>query len=154
MGVDSPTQAPVAVRTAAELASTLRLAVLRLSRSLRSQRSEELESLPAPQVGALATLERHGTLALHELARHEKVRPPSMNRIVGQLEERGLVERMAHPTDGRQVLFAPTREGRALIKEDRRRRDAWLAQRLRELTPREREILRAAAPVLEKLANS
>ncbi|HEX6447519.1 MAG TPA: MarR family transcriptional regulator [Streptosporangiales bacterium] len=128
--------------------------MLRLSRRLRSQRSHELESLPASQVGALVTLERHGTLALHELARYEKVRPPSMNRIVGQLEERGLVEREPHPTDRRQVLFAPTDEGRALIKEDRRRRDAWLAQRLRELTPGERETLRAAAPVLEKLANS
>lgn len=109
--------------------------------------------MPAPQVGALVTLEHHGPLALHELAQYEKVRPPSMNRIVGQLEESGLVERTPHPTDGRQVLFAPTAEGRALIKEDRRRRDAWLAQRLRELTPRERETLRAAAPVLEKLAN-
>lgn len=142
------------MRTAAALSSTLRISVMRLSRRLRSQRAGELDALPASQVAALATLERHGTLALHELAAHEKVKPPSMTRIVGQLEGRGLVERKPHPTDKRQALFAPTAQGRALIKEDRKRRDAWLAQRLKELSPAEREALRAAVPVLEKLASA
>jgi hypothetical protein len=36
----------------------------------------------------------------------------------------------------------------------RRRREAWLAKRLKELTPQERATLRAAAPILEKLSQS
>lgn len=127
---------------------------MRLARRLRAQRAAELDALPAPQVAALATLEQHGPLALNELARHERVKPPSMTRIIGQLEGRALVERAPHPVDRRQVLFAPTAEGRRLIKEDRKRRDAWLAQRLRELTPAERDALRAAVPVLEKLTTA
>ncbi|MQA03963.1 MAG: MarR family transcriptional regulator [Streptosporangiales bacterium] len=127
---------------------------MRLSRRLRAQRAAELDALPATQVAALATLEQHGPLALNELARRERVKPPSMTRIVAQLEQRALVERTAHPTDRRQALFAPTVQGRRLIKEDRKRRDAWLAQRLKELTPAERDALRAAVPVLEKLATA
>lgn len=127
---------------------------MRLSRRLRSQRAAELGALPASQVAALATLERHGRLALHELAEREKVRPPSMTRTVSQLERHGLVERTPHPTDKRQALFAPTPQGRALIKEDRKRRDAWLARQLKELSPAEREKLREALPVLEKLASA
>jgi hypothetical protein len=38
------------------------------------------------------------------------------------------------------------------VLADRDRRDAWLAQRLRELTPDERAILRKAAPILDSLA--
>ena len=34
----------------------------------------------------------------------------------------------------------------------RDRRDAWLAQRLRELTPEQRATLRKAAPILDDLA--
>lgn len=153
MHVVDPAQ-PAAVHTAAALSSTLRISVMRLARRLRSQRPEALDALPASQVAALATLERRGTLALHELAAHEKVKPPSMTRIVAQLERRGLVVRETHPTDRRQVLFAATAQGRTLIKEDRRRRDAWLAKRLKELSPAERQALRAALPVLEKLATA
>lgn len=142
-----------AVRTAAELASTLRVSVLRLSRRLRSQREQFLD-LPGPQVAALLSLERHGELTPHELADYEKVRPPSMTRVIAQLEERGLVHRGPHPSDRRQVVVSATAEGLRLIKEDRKRREAWLAQRLLELSPREREVLRAAAPVLEKLAGA
>lgn len=148
------TQQPaVAVRTAAELSSTLRIAVMRLSRRLRSGRERFLD-LPASQVAALLSLERHGPITPRELAEYEKVRPPSMTRTIAQLERRGLVARSPHPTDGRQVLVSATAEGQGLLKEDRKRREAWLAQRLRELTPREREVLRAAAPVLEKLGNT
>ena len=89
-----------------------------------------------------------------ELAEHEKVQPPSMTRVIAVLEERNLVQRTAHPTDRRQVVLTVTADGRALVNRVRRRREAWLAQRLQELTPEERAILRAAAPILEKLSQS
>ena len=89
-----------------------------------------------------------------ELAEHEKVQPPSMTRVIAVLEERKLVQRAPHPTDRRQVILTVTPEGRALVNRVRRRREAWLAQRLQELTAEERAILQSAAPILEKLSQS
>jgi DNA-binding MarR family transcriptional regulator len=70
------------------------------------------------------------------------------------LEQRELVTRAAHATDRRQVMLTVTEAGRDLVYQSRRLRDAWLARRLRELTPQERAKLRAAAPILEKLSQS
>ena len=75
-----------------------------------------------------------------------------MTRTVACLSEGGYVVRRAHPTDGRQVLVSLTDRGRRTLITDRARRDAWLAQRLADLTPQERRTLRAAAPLLERLA--
>ena len=62
--------------------------------------------------------------------------------------------RAPHATDKRQVVLTATDEGRTLVQQSRRLRDAWLARRLRGLTPDERAKLRAAAPILEKLSQS
>jgi len=137
-------------RTDMELTSALRLSVMRLARRLRGQRADF--TLTLTQIATLSTLERHGPLTPRELAAHEKVQPPSMTRILATLEELGLVARTPHPTDGRQVLVSLTKPAAAMLREDRRRRDAWLACKLVELSAGEREVLRAAAPVLEKLA--
>ena len=134
------------------LASTLRLSVMRLARRMRAQRAET--SLTLSQLSALATLERHGAQTPGELAAHEKVQPPSMTRLLAALEASGYVSRQPHPTDGRQVLMALSRDGQALLREDRRRRDAWLAQRLRDLAPGELAVLREAAGILDRLAGS
>jgi DNA-binding MarR family transcriptional regulator len=74
--------------------------------------------------------------------------------VIAVLEERGLVMRAPHLTDRRQVVLTVTDEGRAVVQRARRRRDEWLAKRLKELTPQERTTLRAAAPILEKLSQS
>ena len=137
-------------RTHAGLASTLRISVMRLARRLRAERAEE--TLTLSQLATLGTLGRHGAMTLGELAAHERVQPPSMTRIVAGLEEHGLVVREPHATDRRLVIVHLTDEAMRLIAADRRRRDAWLARRLRELTPDEHEALRRAVPVLEKLA--
>jgi DNA-binding MarR family transcriptional regulator len=141
---DMPTMAKTA-----ELASTLRVSVMRLARRLRAERSDF--SLSLTQIAALATLERHGPLTPRELADHERVQPPSMTRVLAGLEEHGLIDRTPHASDGRQHLVSLTRSARDLLKEDRRRRDAWLAKRLAELTQDERDVLRAAAPIIERL---
>ena len=137
-------------RSETAVASALRLAVMRLARRLRGERSDS--SLTISQVAALSTLERSGPLTPRELAAAERVQPPSMTRITASLEAAGLVTRTDHPSDGRQVLLAASPEGAAMVREDRRRRDAWLAQRLHDLPPEELEVLRRAAVVLERLA--
>ena len=141
---------PTAVDTA--LASTLRLSVMRLARRMRAMRADT--SLSLSQLAALATLERHGPLTPGELAAHEKVQPPSMTRLLAGLEAAGLVTRAAHATDGRQVVMTVSPAGQALLREDRRRRDAWLAQQLRTLDPDEIAVLGRAAVILERLANA
>ncbi|HEY2487934.1 MAG TPA: MarR family transcriptional regulator [Streptosporangiaceae bacterium] len=142
-------------RSDAGLATGLRISVSRLARRLRVERQAEgLASLSDTQLAALAVLDRHGAMTPGELAEHEKVQPPSMTRVIAVLEERRLVMRAPHATDRRQVVLTVTEEGRELVSQARRRRDAWLAKRLKELSPEERAILRAAAPVLEKLSQA
>jgi len=145
-------------RSDAGLASALRISVSRLARRLRAERAAHglpvLSELSDTQMGALATLEHHGAMTPGELADHEKVQPPSMTRVIAVLEQHNLVTRAAHPKDKRQVMLTVTDAGRDLVRQSRRVREAWLAQRLRELTPEERAKLRAAAPILEKLSQS
>jgi len=145
-----PTVEKVA-RTDAGLASELRLSVMRLRRRLANERHPDNE-LSLNQMAVLGALYRNGDLTVGELAAHERVQPPSMTRTVNCLEEGGYVARRPHETDGRQVLVALTGSGRETVLADRARRDAWLAMRLRDLTPEERAVLRQAAPLLERLA--
>ena len=142
-------------RSDAGLATALRISVSRLARRLRVERQAEgLASLSDTQLAALAVLDRHGPMTPGELAEHEKVQPPSMTRVIAVLEERLLVMRAPHLTDRRQVVLTVTEQGRELVSQARRRRDEWLAKRLKELSADERAVLRAAAPVLEKLSQA
>lgn len=134
------------------LASALRLSVVRLNRRLRAQRADT--SVTLTQLAALSTLKGYGALTPGELAAHEKVQPPSMTRVLAALEERELVLRRPHPTDGRQVLVELTDQGRELLHSEVRMREAWLARRLAELSAEEREVLRAASTVIDKLVAS
>ena len=148
---------PEAVQTDAVLATAMRISISRLARRLRVERlglggTETV--LSDIQLAALAALARHDSMTPGELAEHEKVQPPSMTRVIAVLEERGLVKREPHATDRRQVVLTVTDEGRDVVQRVRRRREAWLAQRLQELTPDERQILLAAAPILEKISQS
>ena len=144
-------------RSDATLATALRISVSRLARRLRVERLAPELSEPAlsdTQLAALATLERHGAMTPGELAEHEKVQPPSMTRVIAALADWELVTRSPDPTDRRQVILSVTSSGRELVQQVRRRREAWLARRLAELTPQERAALLAAAPILEKLSQA
>jgi DNA-binding MarR family transcriptional regulator len=139
------------------LDTTLRISVSRLARRLRVERLVPELAEPAlsdTQLAALSTLERHGAMTPGELAEHEKVQPPSMTRVIAALVESRLVMRAPHPSDRRQVVLTVTASGRELVNKVRRRREAWLARKLAELSPQERATLRAAAPILEKLSQS
>jgi len=149
---DMPTAEMVA-RTDAGLASELRLSVMRLRRRLANERHPD-NPLSMGAMAVLGCLFRNGDLTVGELAALERVQPPSMTRTVNALEEGGYIARRAHETDGRQVVVVLSDQGRTTLLADRARRDAWLARRLRDLTPEERDLLRRAAPVLERLAHS
>lgn len=140
-------------RSDSGLASSLRVSVARLSRRLRTEDVDDL-AVSAGGLAVLALLHREGDRTVGQLATVERVQPPSMTRTVSCLESDGYVERHPHPTDGRQVLVTLSAAGRDLLATERRRRDAWLSCRMRELTAEERAVLRQAAPILEKLSSS
>ena len=133
-----------------QLAGLLRDATTRVNRRLRQTRP--VGDITVAQISALQSLDTAGAMSPRELADMERVQPPTMTRIVARLEERGLVQRTPHPTDGRQVVLAPTAVGRDLMAEYRRARDEWLARRLAALTPAERETLQRASEILLRLA--
>jgi DNA-binding MarR family transcriptional regulator len=145
-------QSTTSRRAVPALAVELRHAVMRVSRRVRQERS--VDDITPGQHSVLAGLDVHGPLTPREIAAHEKVQPPSMTRTITALEELGLVSRTDHPTDGRQVLVALTPEGSTVVRETRKRRDAWLAKRLAELTADERDTLARAAEILQRMAAS
>ncbi len=136
------------------LASELRVSVAGLSRRLRAERDPDHELLPVGQLSVLGTLSRLGEITVGELAATERVQPPSMTRTVGCLVEAGYVLRRRAEHDGRRVVVGLAPLGREVLEADRRRREAWLAQRLRELTAEERSVLRRAAPLVARLAHA
>ena len=123
---------------------------MRLARRLRQMQDDSLGLTPS-QLSAMAVLLNSGDLLMGELAAQEKVQPPSMTRIVNSLEAGGYVAPRPDPRDHRQCLVALTDSGREVLLANRRRRDQWLAVRLAELDPADREILRHAVRVLEKV---
>jgi DNA-binding MarR family transcriptional regulator len=136
--------------TIAELASQLRPALLRLTRIVRNQRVDM--SVTLTQLSAMATLRKSGPMSAGELAACERVQPPSMTKVLANLEERGLVRRDVHPADRRQAVLAITPAGEALLDSERRSRDQWLTKRLATLSADERALVQRVVPVLEKLA--
>lgn len=135
---------------AAPLAGTLRDAIMRLNRRLRQARP--VGDLTMSQISALTTLGFAGGMSPRELADQERVQPPTMTKIVAKLEERGLVQRTPHPTDGRQVVLSATEVGRTAVEEHRRAGDAWLAAAIGDLPAEDRETLHRAAELLDMIA--
>lgn len=135
----------------ARLASDLALAVMRFTRQLRVRRSDSAVSLT--QLSALSTLAKEGSMTPGELAVREQVRPPSMTRVIAALAEQGLVERTAHPVDGRQVMVSALPAGVSLIEAERRATQDWLKDRLARLDPDERETLVAAADLISAMVD-
>jgi DNA-binding MarR family transcriptional regulator len=146
----SPDLAGRDLRTIAGLASALRPSVLRLARRLRQLRDESLD-LNSNQLSAMSVLLNSGDQLMGELAAAEKIQPPSMTRIVNGLEQRGFVVRRPDSQDRRQCVVGLTPSGHDVLLANRRRRDAWLAARIAELSPAERDVLRRAVEILDKV---
>lgn len=131
-----------------ELASQLRFAVMRLSRRLRQHAPEDITP---SQLSALSVIVREERLTLSQLAVAERVQPPTITRVVDSLERKGLATRVPSDQDRRVAFVEATPAGRALVETIRRRRDAYLARRLRMFSTEERKLLERAAGLLERL---
>jgi len=139
-----PTDGPTA-----ELAAELQRVLLVSSRILRSQSASG--DVSVPQFSVLAYLERSGESTPGALADFEHVSPPVMTRILGRLEQAGLVRRSAHPGDGRQVRVTLSEEGKQVVLAGREHRHAWLRERIDAASPDQRASLREAAEVLREI---
>jgi DNA-binding MarR family transcriptional regulator len=144
---------PSSVRTsvaAPDIAARLRLSATRLARRLRQ---ESGAALSPSQQSALAVIANHGPLTLGALAEHERVAPPSITKVVSKLESDGLVIRTPDPADRRVCRVAISPEGAALMEESRRRKTAWLTDRITELDPECQRRLSDALDVLDELTS-
>src|SRR2546429_7068462 len=136
--------------TAAQLAEQLRAAITRLNR--RRRQTRPVGELTQNQLSVLGSLELAGAMTPRELSDAERVQPPTMTKVLARLEERGLVQRAPHPTDGRQVLLSATEAGRGVLLEQRRMKAEWLTGRLARLSAADRDVLAQAAEILDRLA--
>jgi DNA-binding MarR family transcriptional regulator len=131
-----------------ELAGRLRLAITRTARRLRQEADAGLSpSLTA----ALATIDRHGPLTPSRLAEMERIQRPTVTRLLSTLENDGLIERLTDPDDRRVSHVSITKDGRALVKKLRSRKNAYLSKRLRHLDEDELETLERATAILERI---
>ena len=131
------------------VADRLHSASIHLLRRVR--RRDDESGVTAPHLSALSVLVFGGARTLGELAEAEQVRPPSITRIVRNLEADGLVEREPDPADRRIVRVRATDRGRSVLEEGRRRRISDLAARLRTVDAGELETLERAAELIERV---
>jgi DNA-binding MarR family transcriptional regulator len=130
------------------LASELRVVLGHLIRRLRTEHRFSLS-----QGSVLGRLDREGPQGTSKLASAERVRPQSMGQTIAELETQGLIERHPDPADGRRSLLELTDAGRAELREDRGRREGWLAEAIEEsFSDEERETLDEAVRLLARLA--
>ncbi|MFI0709883.1 MarR family winged helix-turn-helix transcriptional regulator [Streptomyces inhibens] len=132
------------------LATDLGATIAQLMRHLRAA-SPQGELTPT-QRSVISRIDTDGPATIAALARAELVRPQSMRLTVGALEERGILARSPHPTDGRQVVFSLTEEGRRMLTAVRQAKQNWLAVAIDDrLTAEEQRTLAAAAELMRRL---
>lgn len=131
-------------------AHELRVLVGQLVRRVRQQ-----NALPVGQAAVMGHLDRQGPMTTSDLALAQRMRPQSMASTVGELDALGYVERRPHPTDGRRTLIALSEAGQAMLRDDRRRGEDWLAQAITaELSPAERATLVDALDLVRRVVES
>jgi DNA-binding MarR family transcriptional regulator len=141
-----------------QVATALRRGTTRLGRRLRMERPEPSAAEPdltSLALSVLAHLHRRGPMTPGELAATERLQPQSLTRTLAGLERQHLVTRQPEGQDGRRSLVVLTEAGAQALVRDMRQRDDWLAAAMaRELTRTERELLRLAGDLMERLAES
>jgi DNA-binding MarR family transcriptional regulator len=136
-----------------QVAKALQVSIGLLRRQLRQ--TPVNDELTLPETSALARIDRGGPATSAALAKLEQISPQSMGATLGALEARGLLARRPDPTDGRCAVLSLTAAGLDMLRKRRNARTEQLAQVLSaEFTNRELEQLRAAAPLLERLAQN
>jgi DNA-binding MarR family transcriptional regulator len=135
-----------------ETAAEIRHGANRLSRRLRAERSPD--ALSVNKLSVLSHLYHNGPTTPGRLAAAEHQRPQSLTRVFAELEQLGLIARSSGSQDRRQAVLTLTAAGLRALADDMAERDAWLAAALAGLSETERELLRLAARVMDRLADA
>ena len=123
-----------------------------LVRRIRANAPPELQEFSWTQKAVLRRLEKHGPATAADLARAEGVKPQSMGTALALLEKMGLVERKAHPTDGRQINIKLTARGITLRRNTKEATHAWLSQAIAKLDKQEQTTLFRAGELFKRMA--
>lgn len=145
-----PRRATPRSRSTADLADALHSAAIHLLRRLR--RVDDETGLSPARLSALSVIVFAGPLRITDLARAEQVRTPTITPIVASLERAGLVTREVAESDGRASILSATAAGRTVMARGRARRVQTLAAALRKLPAADRDVLRHAADLMQRLS--
>lgn len=132
------------------LADALHRGAIGLLRGIKV--ADQETGISPPRLSALSVLAFAGPQSLASLATAEGVKPPTMSKLVVELETLGLVEKSPDPKDGRGLVIAATSKGRRIMLQGRDRRLAILKRRLALMSRADIARLEAAAPLLLELA--
>ena len=144
-------EATLAEQAMFSLANDLRLACQRIARRVRFESTSEV----APhQFSVLTFLQKAGPQTPTQLAAHDRVSAPSMTRTINCMVDEGLVERLPHPEDRRQILVTPTERGNQIIAETIASRDTWMLGHLDGLDDEQLGLLRRATDILLEVSNA
>lgn len=142
---------PMAEAAMFTLANDLRLACQRIARRVRFESTSQV----APhQFSVLVHLRNAGPRTPTQLAAHDRVSTPSMNRTINCLADDGLVERLPHPQDKRQVLVRTTQKGEDVVSDTIAKRDTWMVEHLEGMDAAQLELLRAATSLLLEVSDA
>jgi DNA-binding MarR family transcriptional regulator len=131
------------------IADRLRPVLLQVGRELRREAREV--GISPEQVSLLVAIKHAPGIGVRELAARERVSPPALSNHVDRLERDGLVSRTPSASDRRRVGLTLTEAGQRVLRRVRSRRTAWLATRLRGLSPDQLEAVEAAVEPLSRL---
>jgi DNA-binding MarR family transcriptional regulator len=136
----------------AELVARLRRVIPRLARQF-NETSTGADLTPT-QYSVLALVRINGPLGLAELTELEGLNPTMLSRIVKVLDERGLIRRLPDPNDMRAARVEVTPAGEQVHDQVRGQRTQVLSEWLERLPPDTADLLLAAVPALEALAEA
>ena len=119
----------------------------------RFRRAAGSHDLSLTEWSVMARLDRHGPATTADLARSENMKPQSMGTTIAALEAAGMVERKAHPTDGRQMNIQLTAKGLSVRNSAKDAKRTWLVHAISQLDDNDRETLLKAGEIMKRLAN-
>lgn len=134
-----------------ETAARLRRAITLLNRRLRNS---SLGGITPAQASILAVIDNLGEPTLGEIAQAEQVQPPSVTRLVNQMESAGLITRHLDPEDRRLTRVALSAHGRKEIAGIRHRKTEFLERQISALGEHEQKHVGDLVVFLEALLES
>jgi DNA-binding MarR family transcriptional regulator len=93
-----------------------------------------------------------GPLSLAELTELEGINPTMLSRVIGKLDEYGLLKRLRDPDDFRAAWVEVTPKGRAVYERITAQRSTVISESVSGLPDGQQAALLAALPALENLA--